>query len=416
MTTVQTTTDDTRRLQYWRAFLERYWEREAGIVGPPPVDLGLGGDWFFRAVVAAAAAGERGEGPLLRLSVDGASPRTDRARYLPRAEDGSVAGFLARMDGETGGAEWSIGLSRLHRTSFEMWERAAVFTEGLWSALGGFPSGYADTDIFLGRYVGTRGGIHCDNAANFMFGVAGPKELVVWPPSAGEWLPLHRPDWSAVRHTGQALRASTTGMGYFPSRFWHVGSSPDAASATFNIALFFDGDPVDAVTDAVTASLAGTPRHPYDQLVRPDGTELPEALADLLDRSLARIERADVADRLLATWLRKLSARGFGHVPDPLDVAPVDHDLPVRLHRFPVVSQRSKGRLLVSANGHLARLPDHPALPAVLDRLNSGDVATPADLAREQAGSGGDFADIVDAVLYRLRTWRAIDVLDRDAP
>ncbi|WP_037856935.1 hypothetical protein [Streptomyces sp. NRRL S-31] len=414
MTTVQTTTDGTR-LGYWRAFLERYWEREAGIVGPPPADLDLGGDWFFRAVVAAAAAGDRGDGPLLRLSVGGRDPHPDRARYLPRAEDGSIAGFLARMDDETRGAEWSIGLSRLHRTSFEMWERAAVFTEDLWTALGGFPSGYADTDIFLGRYEGTRGGIHCDNAANLMFGVAGPKELIVWPPSDGEWLPLHRPDWSAVRHTGQVLRASTTEMGYFPSRYWHVGSSPDAASATFNIALFFDGDPVDAVTDAVTARLAATPRPPHGRLLRPDGTELPAALADVLDAALARVDRADIADRLLATWLRKLSARGFGHVPDPLDVAPVEHDLPVQLHRFPVLHQRSNGRLLVAANGRLARLPDHPALPAVLDRVNSGNITTPAELAREQTDGRGDFADIVDAVLYRLRSWRAIDVLDRDA-
>ncbi|MFC9931330.1 hypothetical protein [Streptomyces sp. NPDC127190] len=414
MTTMQTV-GNGNRLAYWHAFLKRYWEREAGIVGAPPVDLDLGGDWFFQAVVAAAAAGEKGEGPLLRLTVAGRSPHADRARYLPRTEDGSVAGFLARMDDETGGAEWSIGLSRLHRTSFELWERAAVFTEELWSALGGFPSGYADTDIFLGRYAGTRGGIHCDNAANFMFGVAGPKELIVWPPSDGAWLPLHRSDWSSVRHTGQTLRASTTDMGYFPSRFWHVGSSPDASSATFNIALFFDGDPLDTATAAVAAALAGTPRPPYDQLVRPNGTELPERVADLLDHALARIDRADIADRLLATWLRKLSARGFGHVPDPLEVMPVDHDLPVRLHRFPVVHQRSKGRLLVSANGHLARLPDHPALPAVLDRLNSGEIATPADLARERPGVAGDFADIVDAVLYRLRSWRAIDVLDRDA-
>ncbi|MFF7240197.1 hypothetical protein [Streptomyces collinus] len=411
MTTVQTT--DGTTLAYWRGFLERYWEREAGIVGPPPVDLDLGGDWFFRVVVAAAAAGDRGEGPLLQLSIGGRRLHTGRARYLPRIEDGSISGFLARMDSETDGEEWSIGLSRLHRTSFEMWERAAVFTDELWTALGGFPSGYADTDIFLGRYTGTHGGIHCDNAANFMFGVAGPKDLIVWPPSDGEWLPLHRRDWSAVRDTGQTLRASTTDMGYFPSRYWHVGSSPEAGSATFNIALFFDGDMVDAITEAVAGRLAATERPPYERIVRPDGTELPEAVTDLLDRALARIDRADIADRLLTTWLRKLSARGFGHVPDPLDVTAVDHDLPVRLHRFPVLHQRSNGRLLVSANGRLARLPDHPALCSVLDRLNRGETATPTELAREQAGA--DFADIVDAVLYRLRSWRAIDVLDRDA-
>lgn len=412
MTTARTT--EGTKVEYWRTFLERYWEREAGIVGPPPVDLDLGGDWFFRTVVdAAAAANSRDDGPLLQVSVDGRRLHTERARHLPRVEDGSIAGFLARMEGETDGAEWSIGLSRLHRTSFEMWERAAMFTEDLWTALGGFPSGYADTDIFLGRYAGTDVGIHCDNAANFMFGVAGPKELVVWPPADGEWLPLHRRDWSAVRGTGQALRAAGTEMGYFPSRYWHVGSSPDAASATFNIALFFDGDPVGAITDDVTARLAATPRPPYDQIVRPDGAGLPEVITDLVERALSRIDRDAVADRLLATWLRKLSARGFGHVPDPLDSLPVEHDLPVRLHRFPVVHQRSAGKLLVAANGHFARLPDHPALPAVLARVNSGETVTPADLAREQAG--GDFADIVDAVLYRLRSWRAIDVLDRDA-
>ncbi|GAA4552710.1 hypothetical protein [Amycolatopsis samaneae] len=410
MTTVLTTGGS--KVGYWRAFLDRYWEREAGIVGPPPVDLDLTGDWFFQVVVQAAAAGDRGDGPLLQLSVDGERLHRDRARYLPRPEDGSVAGFLSRMDDETGGAEWSMGLSRLHRTSFEMWERAAVFTEDLWTALGGFPSGYADTDIFLGRYAGTHVGIHCDNAANFMFGVAGPKDLVVWPPEDGEWLPLHRSDWFAVRDTGQALSASTTEMGYFPSQYWHVGTSAEASSATFNIALFFDGDPVNTIIDDVTAQLAATPRPPHEEIVRTNGAALPEVVSGLLDSTMARVDQTAVADRLLATWLRKLTARGFGHVPTPLDASPVDGNQAVSLHRFPIAYERSRGKLLVSANGHLARLPDHPALPAVLDRVNTGEAVTPAELARERADD--EFTDIVHAVLYRLRSWRAIDVQDLD--
>ncbi|GCB48959.1 hypothetical protein [Streptomyces sp. NL15-2K] len=401
---------------YWRAFVPRYWERKAGMLGPAPVDLDLTGDWFFRVFTEAAHAGDLGRGPLLQLSVAGQRLTRGRARFLPRAEDGGLGGYLARMDALVEGAEWSVALSRLHSVSYELWERAARFLEGLWRELGGFPSGFADTDIFLGRYASSAAGIHCDNAGNFMFGLTGPKKLVVWPPQDRTWLPLHRPDWSAVADTGQVLPASRTDLGYFPSQYWHVGASPEHSSAQFNIAMFFDGDPVAPLVESLTSQVRSAVGPPsQDAAPEPPGTQLPPATERALDSVWPALDRNVARDHLLAQWLKKSSAQGFGHLPPPLDLPPVRPADRIRLRRYAVLHSPTHdgSTFLVAANGHLARLPAHPALPTALDRLNEGGVTTAKELAREQAGE--EFADILAATLYRLRTWRAIDVLDDGA-
>ncbi|MGA5822856.1 hypothetical protein ACPC54_33965 [Kitasatospora sp. NPDC094028] len=398
---------------FWREFVAETWEQRATTVGPPPVDLALGEDWFFDVLVRAATTPPRADGPLVRLWADGSKADLAESPYLPRHSDGSVDGYLRRVDAWAGDREWNLGMSRLHSASFELWERGARFVEGLWRELGGMTCGFADTDVFIGRYAGTPVGIHQDDAGNFMFGLSGTKSILVWPPDRSDNLPVNTPSWAGAEDRAVELVASTTDVGYFPARFWHVGVSPARASATFNIALFFDGDPVDALIATVAADLRSKvgpvdSSGLYNRREDGHGTALPDAVRNAVD-AWAAMDVDRVRDRLTSRWLRRVSAQGFGHPFPAFDVEPVDGDDEVCLHGFPVLYRPTTNgtRTIVAGNGHAVTVPGSAAVAELIDMLNAGEVVT----GRSAEALAGDSAEVVAAVLYRLRSWRAIDVV-----
>ncbi len=393
---------------FWLDFTDRYYGREPFETDNPPAGLAVGREDLFRLLVRAAR--DRGAGPgepRLRFHVGQRQVIADLGDYLPVAADGSLDGYLARMEHELGGEPYLLVVEHGHVPSRQIWKQAASFLADLYGATAVVP-GSVDVEVFVGRYPHTIPGIHRERSGVFVSMVQGAKDILVWPPET-TGLPLGSARYQAATASARRLRCAPGRLVYWPAMHWHVGESPQA-SAGLHIAVLDDpltvrdlladrGEPDPALVARVSPGW-------------PAAAEAEDGLPPELDAAAQSVvaayaDREVIRDRITVGWLRRLTALGFPAVPPPRKVALRADQVLIRDGVHPIVlARRDAGTSWVAADGRVGYARTMPCLVPLVDQLNSGEpisVAAALDLAESSAER-----DVLQRLLTLLASWQAL--------
>src|SRR5688500_989964 len=116
----------------WDTFVRRYWNRRPVLfkgTGASPFELG---GVFEAASGAASAPGRR---PDVQFTLDRLQQLVLEP-WLPRASDGSMDGYDARIAGRLEGRRYALTISRLHASGFRLWSQERAFFSELWRRVG----------------------------------------------------------------------------------------------------------------------------------------------------------------------------------------------------------------------------------------------------------------------------------------
>ncbi len=395
--------------EFWSDFAARYYGREPFETDEPPSGLEVSSAELFRLLLRAAAdRGAEPQAPQVRFHAGQRQVIADLADYLPVAADGSVDGYLARMEHQLGGEPYLLAVEHGHVCSRKIWKRAASFLGGLYAASGALP-GSVDLEVFVGRYPHTIPGIHRERSGVFVSMVQGAKDILVWPPDATR-LPLGSARYHQATATSRRLRCAPGRLVYWPGMHWHVGESPTEGTAGLHIAV---------LEDPLTARdlMSGTSELDIAVATRispgwADGPPHHLALPAELDAAVESVvsaygDQVAVRDRLVAGWLRRRTALGFPTVPPVRKVVLHPDQVLTRDGVHPiVVAPRDEASAWVAADGRVGYARPVLGLVPLIDRLNSGQpirVSEALDLATTARDRG-----VLLRVLTLLASWRAL--------
>jgi 50S ribosomal protein L16 3-hydroxylase len=360
---------------FWPSFAAGHFGRQPFAASDPPVSLDFGAPEFFELMLRSCrSAGTGAKDAQVRLFIAQREVHEDLGQHLPRPADGSLDGFLARMDTELAGQSYLLMVQRAHVVSRELWKRAAGFLAGLYEATGLLP-GDAEVEAFVGRYPYTPTGIHRERSGVFVSAVHGRKDMYVWPSDAAG-LPLRSGHYDQARASATRLRCAPGRLVYWPAMHWHVGESPQP-SAALHVTVAEQPPGQAALLAAAIGKVASGPAKGIatGSAGLGDGS-LPaqyEELARALTAACGDI--GAVRDRLMADWLRRRTGLGFTAPPPrrgPVELG--EHDVVARDSQFPIALVARDARTSwCAADGRVARIRSAPALSAAIDLLNSGE-------------------------------------------
>jgi hypothetical protein len=393
---------------FWRDFAARYYGQAPFETDAPPQDFAVSKADLFRLLVRACADRTTGPNPQhVRFHIGQRQVIADIADYLPTTADGTLDGYLARLEHALRGEPYLLVVEHGHVPSRLVWKRSASFLAGLYGATGVLP-GSVDVEVFVGRYPYTIPGIHRERSGVFVSMVEGAKDIRVWPPGTNG-LPLGSARYQQVTASARRLRCAPGRLVYWPAMHWHVGESPAQPSAGLHLAVLDDALTVgDLLASAagldMDTFLAGGPGWPA---AAPHDVVAP-SLDDAVDSVVAAYGARDVVrDQLVAGWLRRRTALGFPAVPPPRRVTLRPEDVLARDGIHPIVlATRDASTSWLAADGRVGYARSSPSLAALVAQLNSGQpiaVATALDLA----GSAAD-RHVLLRVLNLLASWRAL--------
>ena len=396
---------------FWREFAPYYGQEPFETDDPPP-DLAVSSADLFRLLIRAAA--DRGPGPAtpqIRFHIGQRQVIADLDDYVPVVADGSIDGYLARMEHELGGEPYLLVVERGHVSSRKIWKQAASFLNGLYGATGAVP-GSVDVEVFVGRYPYTMPGIHRERSGVFVSMAQGAKDILVWPPQA-TGLPLGSARYQEATAGARRLRCAPGRLVYWPPMHWHLGESPGQGTAGLHIAVLDDALTVrDLLTDARELDAEVAPRFGPAWSTSSAAGSHELALPLELDAAVESVvtayaDRAVVRDRLVAGWLRRRTALGFPAVPPPRRVTLAPDHVLTRDGVHPIiVASRDAATSWVAADGRVGYARSVPSLVPLIDRLNSGrpiTVAAALDLTAAPLDR-----DVVMRVLTLLASWQAL--------
>ncbi|HXW44648.1 MAG TPA: hypothetical protein VEL03_07675 [Streptosporangiaceae bacterium] len=377
----------------------------------PPGLAASAGELFPLLLRACALRGNGPKDPQVRFYIAQREVLQDLDDWLPVTADGSLDGYLARMDAELSGAPYLLTVQRLHAVSRTLWKRAAAFLAGLCEATGSLP-GDAEVEAFVGRYPHTPTGIHQERSGVFVAAVHGAKDVLAWPPPTGG-LPLRSGRYGQERAGATRLRCEPGRLVYWPAMYWHVAESP-AASAAVHLAVLEEPPGPRGLLATAAGSLPAASGHGIDLPPRGAGeTPLPSQY-EVAARALAGAlgDAGAVRDRLTADWLRRRTGCGFCAPPPRRGATVITADqLVVRDSVLPIVlARRDAATSWCAADGRVARVRSSPALTAAIDKLNAGEQFAVDSLL----GLGATSAErrLLLATLALLADWQALAVSD----
>jgi 50S ribosomal protein L16 3-hydroxylase len=395
---------------FWSDFAARYYARESFEASDAPVGIEISPDEMFRLLLRSCAA--RGNGrkdPQVKFYVAQRQVRLDIDDYLPRLTDGSLDGYLARMDDELRGQPYMLTVQRMQAASRRLWTKAAEFVAGLYDATGVLP-GDAEVEAFVGRYPHTNSGIHQERSGVFVTMVHGVKDMLVWPPET-VGLPLESSRYDQARASARVLRCEPGKLVYWPPLHWHVGECPGGSTAGLHVAVLQGPPPLQEVLSSTTGGIPSAASLDW---------RAPEAHVLGFPRQYQEVARTLVAaygdttavrDRLVADWLRRRTGFGFSAPPPRLAAhALKENHIVARDSLHPIVlARRDKATSWCAADGRVAWMRSAPALTRTIDMLNSGEnVAIHAALgfAAEPIER-----ELLKQALVLLTGWRALKVI-----
>jgi 50S ribosomal protein L16 3-hydroxylase len=394
---------------FWPDFAARYYGQQPFETDNPPPDLAVSSTDLFRLVIRAAAERDVGpQAPQVRFHVGQRQVIADLDDYLPVAADGSLEGYLDRLEHDLGGEPYLLVVEHGHVPCRKIWKQTATFLAHLYAATGVLP-GSVDVEVFVGRYPHTAPGIHRERSGVFVSMVEGAKDILVWPPDA-TGLPLGTARYQGATAGARRLRCAPGRLVYWPAMHWHVGESLAQASAGLHIAVLDEPPTVRdllADTGELDAAVAARIR-PGWPAASPHVLDLPPELDAAVDTVVAAYSDRDaVRDRLIAGWLRRRTALGFPAVPASRRVTLGSDQVLTRDGVHPIVlARRDSATSWLAADGRVGYAQSVSALAPLVGRLNSGQpiaVAAALDLATAPAER-----DVLLRVLTLLASWRAL--------
>lgn len=236
---------------FWSAFVERFWEREATTLAyPAGQPLMTEGEALaiFRTLGERFRAGGEAD---IDLYVENGLLKSDVGRNLPAAGDRDIAGYQARVTEQLGGRRFSLVTNSVRKESREHFRRVKAFTRGLFELVG-TSAGRLGADIFLSNTLKTAFGVHRDSASNLSYIVGGRKRMLVWPYEvfasrrdqrcAGPKKNVFIDDLNYEPYRAQAivLEGGAGEMLYWPASYWHVAESTGQPSLVFNVPIYLE--------------------------------------------------------------------------------------------------------------------------------------------------------------------------------
>lgn len=233
---------------------ERFRSGPSVIQAPEPI---LSAPEAFALAVAAGEAHVAGTAASeVKLYVDGVQVVDRAADLLPRTSDVDARGYERRLRRDTGARSFMFYASAAHAYSPQLLDAGRWVLAALDASV---TSGWAEFELFVGRYGVTPAGIHVEDCSNVHFVIDGDKTMHVWPPD--HWNPEiaggktveqaassgHREhylsDVDPAAHLTEAL--SLRGRGgdvlCWPAGHWHVGQADDVSIA-LNLAVYPSSD------------------------------------------------------------------------------------------------------------------------------------------------------------------------------
>jgi 50S ribosomal protein L16 3-hydroxylase len=396
--------------RFWSQFAARHYRRESVAIDDPPSAVVVNPEEMFALLLRSCAY--RGEGPkdpLVKFYVDQRQVVADLDDYLPAQADGSLDGYLQRLERQLGGLPYLLTVQRMHAASRWLWKQAAEFLAGLYEACGSLPYG-AEVEAFVGRYPNTVSGIHRERSGVFVFMVQGSKDFLVWPPQTQD-LPCWTARYEHARPAALRLTCEPGRLVYWPAMHWHVGESPAAPSAGLHVAVLEESPGLTALVSAAAGDIEAAVGvgEPYTWPASPSELGVPpqyEGIAQALINSCG--EASTVRDRLTAEWLRRRTGLGFAAPPPRYAEPSLQPDQAVvRDSVYPIVLvARDAVTSWCAADGRVGYARSAPALSQLIDVLNTGSpVSVRAALAL--ATSEID-RELLDQTMRMLAGWRAL--------
>ena len=398
----------TPAAEFWREFAATHYTREPFDIDDPPAGFTISSGDLFRLLLRAVA--QRGGGPhapQVRFHAGQRQVIADIADYLPVPGDGSVDGYLARLERQLEGEPYLLVVERAQVASRKVWQRAASFLAGLYGVTGTLP-GRVDAEVFVGRYPHTIPGIHRERSGVFVSMVQGEKDILVWPPDTSG-LPLGSARYQEAVASSRRLRCAPGRLVYWPAMNWHIGESPAAGTAGLHLAVLEEPLTVgDLLTepgglDAMFANLT-----PVSSTVAAHDLALLPQFDPAIESVVAAYANHDaIRDRLIASWLRRRTGLGFPAVPPSRKIV-LRPDLVLcrdGVHPIVVVPRNAASSWL-AADGRVGYARSVPSLVQLIDRLNSGRpiiVSQALDLAPQASDR-----EVLLKVLTLLASWRAL--------
>jgi len=397
---------------FWPDFAARYYEREPLEADSPGGDLAVSaGELFELLIRAAARRGGRPKDPQIRFHVGQRQVIADIADYLPVPEDGSLDGYMARLEKELDGEPYLLVVEHAQVASRPIWKKSARFLASLYEATGALPGG-VDIEVFVGRYPNTIPGIHRERSGVFVSMVHGSKDILVWPPDV-TGLPLGTARYQRAIATARRLRCEPGRLVYWPAMHWHVGECPAQSTAGMHVAVLAEpptiADLLAGATDDLDAEVAPGINPGWSEC-GPDELGLPSTFESAVQSVIAAYgDPAVVRDKLTAGWLRRRTGLGFTALPPGRNVMLSADDLVARGSVHPIVlASRDSATSWLAADGRVGYARSGPSLIRLVDRLNSGEtmsVRAAVELAADPLER-----DVLTKVLALLANWRAVDV------
>jgi len=337
--------------------------------------------------------------------------RTLRAGDHPTAEDGSIAGYVRRLDATLGDA--GLVVNNIQSADPEIWRRAQSVLASL-AEVDGVRPGAAILDLFAGAYRSGFFGVHKDDQDVVTFVLEGKKRFLLWPydyfadrpeVAPGSELKvvlLNELDYAPYREDAIAIEGEPGDVFCWPAEWWHVSESDGGLCTTLALGLFRDASPYRLVDQAAAelieegrAPLASTLPHP--SLGERRGRASLTDLAGSLGRGL---DAPELRDRIEEKALAHATAFGYFARPDPLPRAMA---LPATVRApFPggvAWAERDDGILLLSVGGAIFRYPAARPFVLLLERAASG---ARIDVDSTVAALAGDGTDVEPAALRYL--------------
>jgi hypothetical protein len=394
--------------EFWPQFAATYYTREPFETDDPLAGFTISSADLFRLLLSATT--QRGAGPdapHIRFHVGQRQVIADLADYLPVAADGSIDGYLGRLERDLGGEPYLLVVEHAHVASRKVWKQVASFLAGLYGATGSMP-GRVDAEVFVGRYPYTIPGIHRERSGVFVSMVQGEKDILVWPPHV-TGLPLGSARYQAATAMSRRLRCAPGRLVYWPAMHWHVGESPAAGTAGLHVAVLEEPLTVrDLLTgtgeldaEVATRMRAGWADAPHDLALPP---ELDPAVESVV---AAYADRDAVRNRLVVSWLRRRTALGFPSVPPSRKIVLQPSQVLTRdgVHQI-VVATKDAASSWVAADGRVGYARSVAGLVPLIDRLNSGRPITVSEAL--DLGTDPSDREVLLKVLTLLASWRAL--------
>ncbi|HEU4404171.1 MAG TPA: cupin domain-containing protein [Polyangiaceae bacterium] len=353
--------------------------------------------------LVAGGGQARREGGAKALSMRFWVDRTEPVKieeYLPGREHPTVGSYLEALKGRVGERDFTLVINGAQALSRELYLDLRTFLAPLTARVG---LAVAETAIYLSRSRRTVFGVHCDESANFLFVAYGTKRFRLWPREVLDAHPhlKHSLEYGEIMGQSTLVELAAGDLLYMPAGCYHVAEAEGEVGMHFSLGIRIEPGlsrsmVEQAAARAVAKRLRTVPSVPF--LAAETGqnaARLPPPLAEgssaLAGGFADEIERA-----LVEQWAKFVSSGGFLVVPPTLPEAPLADAATLRLAGgFPLVFDVRGDDLLVAAHGHALQLPAHPAVVALLGRLNEGRPWRAGALIAEHAGEV-----VVDGVAY----------------